>query len=43
MIGGTVGLVISVGRAHDLKAGGRGFESCIRDTFSSSLLCKTPV
>ena len=30
----TVGLVSSVGRAHDLQAGGRGFESCIGHTFS---------
>ena len=35
MIGRTVGLVSSVGRAPDLQAGGRGFESCIGHTFSS--------
>ena len=35
MIGGTVGLVSSVGRAPELQAGGRGFESCIGHTFSS--------
>ena len=35
MIGGTVGLVSSVGRAPDLQAGGRGFEFCIGHTFSS--------
>ena len=35
MIGGTVGLVSSVGRAPDLQAGDRGFESCIGHTFSS--------
>ena len=35
VIGGTVGLVSSVGRAPDLHAGGRGFEPCIGHTFSS--------
>ena len=35
VIGGTVGPVSSVGRAPDLQAGGRGFESCIGHTFSS--------
>ena len=35
VIGGTVGLDSSVGRAPDLQAGGRGFESCIGHTFSS--------
>ena len=35
VIGGTVRLVSSVGRAPDLQAGGRRFESCIRHTFSS--------
>ena len=35
VIGGTVGPVNSVGRAPDLQAGGRGFESCIGHTFSS--------
>ena len=35
VIGGTVGPVSSVGRASDLQAGGRGFESCIGNTFSS--------
>ena len=35
VIGGTVGLVSSVGRAPDLQSGGRGFESCIGHTFSS--------
>ena len=35
VIGGTVGPVSSVGRAPELQAGGRGFESCIGHTFSS--------
>ena len=35
VIGRTVGPVSSVGRAPDLQAGGRGFESCIGHTFSS--------
>ena len=35
VIGGTVGPVSSAGRAPDLQAGGRGFESCIWHTFSS--------
>ena len=35
MIGRTVGPVSSVGRAPDLQAGHRGFESCIGHTFSS--------
>ena len=35
VIGRTVGQVSSVGRANDLQAGGRGFESCIGHTFSS--------
>ena len=35
MIGRTIGLVSSVGRAPDLQAGGRGFESCMGHTFSS--------
>ena len=35
MIGRTVGPVSSVGRVHDLQAGGRGFESCIWHIFSS--------
>ena len=35
VIGRTVRLVSSVGRAPDLQAGGRGFESCIGHTFSS--------
>ena len=33
VIGGTVGLVSSVGRAPDLQAGVRGFKSCIGHTF----------
>ena len=37
MIGGTVGPVSSVDRAPDLQAGGRGFESYIGHTFSSSV------
>ena len=41
MIGGTVGLVSSVGRAPDLQAGGRGFESCIGHTFSFTLVAST--
>ena len=35
MIGGTLGQVSSVGRAPDMQAGGREFESCVRCTFSS--------
>ena len=41
VIGSTVGLISSVGRAPELQAGGggggggRGFESCIGHTFSS--------
>ena len=35
MIGGTVSPVSSVGRAPDLQAGGRAFESGIGHTFSS--------
>ena len=35
MIGGTVDLVCSVGRAPDLEAGGREFKSCIGHTVSS--------
>ena len=35
VIGGTVSPVSSVGRVPDLQAGGCGFESCIRHTFSS--------
>ena len=34
-IGRTVGPVSSDGRAPDLQAGDRGFETCIRHTFSS--------
>ena len=32
VVGRTVGLVSSVGRASDLQAGGCGFESCIGST-----------
>ena len=35
LTGGTVGLVSSVGRAPDLKARDRGFESCIGHTLSA--------
>ena len=35
VIGGTVCLVSSAGRAPDLQAGGRRFKSCIEHTFSS--------
>ena len=35
MIGTTIGLVSSVGRAPDLQAGGHGVESCNGHTFSS--------
>ena len=35
MIGKTDCLISSAGRAPDLQAGGRGFESCIGHTFSS--------
>ena len=34
------GLVSSVGRAPDLQAGGRGFESCIGHTFSFLVYCR---
>ena len=40
VIGGTVGLVSSVGRTPNLQAGGRGFESCIGHTFSSLVYFK---
>ena len=35
MNGRTVGLISLIGRAPDLQAGGRKFESCVRHTFSS--------
>ena len=44
VIGRTVGLVSSVGRATDLQAGGHRFKSCIGHTFSSlvyfNIYCK---
>ena len=40
VIGGTVGPVSSVGRAPDLQARGRGFESCIGHTSSSIIYFK---
>ena len=43
VIDGTIRLVSSVGRAPDLQAGGRGFESCIGHTFSSLVYFSTIV